>query len=102
MDYFEVRAQLRVVLPEAIHAIGTVLHVWNAKAGGPRHTILRGHSPRVAGATGLLQGLSWRSAKLSIGHQRSSHIDDKPEGAYAEGTNIHASRAGRACPQSLV
>src|SRR5438046_7946025 len=24
MDYFEVRAQLRVVLPEAIHAMGTV------------------------------------------------------------------------------
>src|SRR4029077_12054421 len=83
-------------------AIGIVLHVWNAKAGGPRHTILRRHSPRVAGATGFLKGLSWRSTKLSIGQQGSSHVDDKPEGSYAEWTNIHASRAGRACPQSLV
>jgi hypothetical protein len=83
-------------------AIGIVLHVWNAKAGGPRHTILRRHPPRVAGATGLLQRLSWRSAKLPVGHQGSPHIHDKPQGAYAEGTNIHASRAGRACPQSLV
>ena len=83
-------------------AIGIVLHVWNTKAISPRHTILRGHPPRVAGATGLLQCLSWRSAKLAVGHQGPPHIGDKPQGAYAEGTNVHASGAGRACPQSFV
>src|SRR5437763_1166522 len=83
-------------------AIRIVLHVWNAKAGGPGHTILRRHSPRVAGATGLLQGLSWRSAKLSVGHEGPPHVRDKPQGAYAKGTNVHASGAGRACPQSFV
>src|SRR5437762_11053168 len=189
MDYFEVRAQLRVVLPEAIHAMGTVrddplrasphseslesfdvlsgkllkqqfvthtpgrlarttfsiskhskidvgclhefhntasdllqttvvgcgapdpvehfaigivLHVWNAKDGGPRHTILRRHSPRVAGTTGLFQGLSRGSAKLPVGHQGSPHIDEKPQGANTEWTNVHASGAGRTCPQSFV
>src|SRR5215470_6013999 len=42
-------------------AIGIVLHVWDAKAGGPRHTILHRHPPWVAGAIRFLQRLSWRS-----------------------------------------
>src|SRR5207244_13624762 len=74
--------------PVEYFAIGIVLHVWNAKAISPRHTILRRHSPRVAGATGLLQRLSWRSAKLSFCHQGPSHVHDKPQGTYAEGTNV--------------
>src|SRR5438874_2765619 len=55
-------------------AIGMVLHVWDAKASSPRHTILRGHPPRVAGATGFLQRLRWRSAKLSVGHHGPPHV----------------------------
>src|SRR5205807_6073557 len=60
-------------------AIGMILHVWDTKASSPRHTILRGHPPRVAGATGLFQRLSWRSAKLSVGYQRSPHIHRSEE-----------------------
>src|SRR5437762_5836558 len=83
-------------------AIGMILHVWDAKSGSPRHTILRGHPPRVAGATGFFQGLSWRSAQLSISDQGPPHVGNKPQRANAEGTNVHASGTGRACPQSFV
>src|SRR5215475_9561159 len=83
-------------------AIGIVLHVWDAKASSPRHAILHRHPPRVAGAIGFLQRVSWRSTKPSVGDEGPPHVHDKPQRAYAERANVHASGAGRTRPESLV